>query len=232
MTVRGLRPAWLHWRERRCWPSRPGIQVMRMRFTLCILGLCSASSGCEMGAIAARNLAYECTLRTDNSLACVRNRCLANKAWNKVKRTNPGHAYSKDYVRGFKDGFADYLYAGGCGCPSPLPAQHSCLAHYRRSRCHEAIDDWLAGFQFGVATAQARGYRKWAAVPSAAVGPLISHPPPVPGPEGIYPPPPPSNGSSPSPHINPVLPLPTPLPDVPEDPQSATQPSAEDGEKG
>lgn len=203
---------------------------MRTRLTLCILGLCAASLGCEMGGIAAHNLAYETALKTDNALACLRDRCLASMAWKTVKRTDPTPGCSKDYIRGFKDGFADYLHTGGCGRPAPLPPRHSWLTYYRRTRCHKAADDWLAGFQFGAATAQARVHRKLAAVPSPETGPLLPPPTPMPGPGGIYLPPPPPNVSSPDSLIEPELLSPTPLPLAPEDPQSAAQPPTEDEE--
>jgi hypothetical protein len=169
-----------------------------------------------MAVITVRNLAYESALQTDNVLTCLRNRRLANEAWTQAQGADPGHGYSKDYARGFTDGFADYLDTGGCGGPPPLPARRYWLLHYRTPQGHAAINDWFAGFQHGVAAAQESGYRRWVTVPSPAPGPEILHPPP----------PPPPNGLPSPPGGEPVLPFPRQLLPAPGDPEPAALPRA------
>src|SRR5438552_2037945 len=189
---------------------------MRTRLSLWLLGLCAVSSGCDMAVITVRNLAYESALQTDNVLTCLRNRRLANAAWGQAQGADPGHEYSKDYARGFKDGFADYLDADGCGGPPPLPPRCYWLLPYRTPPGHAASHDWFAGFQHGLAAAQASGYRRWATVPSSAPGPATLHPP--------LPPPPPPNGLPSPPGGEPELPLPRQLGPAPGDPEPAALP--------
>src|SRR5213080_3666736 len=103
---------------------------MRTWLALCVCGLGALSAGCELAPIAARNLVYESALRTDEACTCARNRKLADDAWNQARRAAPGQAYSKDYVKGFKAGYADDLDTGGCGLPPPLPARCYWFKHY------------------------------------------------------------------------------------------------------
>jgi len=198
---------------------------MRTGLSFWIVGLCAVSSGCDMAVITVRNLAYESALQTDNVLTCRRNRRLAHEAWTQAQSADPGHEYSKDYARGFKDGFADYLDAGGCGGPPPLPARHYWWIHYRTPQGHAAVTDWFAGFQHGVARAKESGFREWVTAPS-----------PTPGPEILHPPPPPPNGLPFPPSGEPVLPFPRQLLPAPGDPQPAAGPPArlgnERGEDG
>lgn len=170
-----------------------------------------------MVALTARNLVYEAALQTDDLLTCVRNRRLANEALGQAQSADPGHAYSKDYARGFKDGFADYLDTGGCGAPPPLPARSYWLSHYWTLSGHEGVRDWFAGFRHGAAAAQETGHRGRRTVPSPAPGPEIPHPPPP-------------NGFPPFPGGEPVLPFPTQMLPAPGGPGPTARPSA--GGKG
>ena len=100
---------------------------MRMKLALGILGLCALSQGCGPLASATRILVIEPIhygTTADNLLERRRDHKLAEAAWEDVEKANPGPAYAPDYANGFKDGFADYLYAGGTAEPPPLPPRH------------------------------------------------------------------------------------------------------------
>src|SRR5439155_20779353 len=92
---------------------------------------------------------------------------LAEAAWQEITKANPDPSYSPDYVCGFKDGFADFLYAGGTGEPPPLPPRQYWKIKYETAEGHQAIEDWFAGFRHGASVAQTTGYRQWVTIPSS-----------------------------------------------------------------
>jgi hypothetical protein len=96
---------------------------------------------------------------------------LAEEAWQVVAQENPDHPYSPDYVNGFMDGFADYLYAGGTGEPPPLPPRQYWRITYETPQGHQAIEDWFAGFRFGATIARESGYREGITIPSSLLSP-------------------------------------------------------------
>jgi hypothetical protein len=144
---------------------------MRMRFALGILGTCFMNVGCGPFAYATRVLVVEPIhyCRTaDDILERHRNYKLAEDTWQALAHADPGQPYSPDYVTGFKDGFADYLQAGGSGEPPPLPPRHYWKMAYETPQGHQAIEDWFAGFRLGAALARESGYREWVTIPSSS----------------------------------------------------------------
>jgi hypothetical protein len=145
---------------------------MRMRFALGILGPCLMSIGCGPLVWATHILVIEplqyCKT-TDNILERRRNYRLAEEAWKVVAQENPGHTYSPDFVAGFEDGFADYLYAGGTGEPPPVPPRQYWRITYETPEGHQAIEDWFAGFRLGAAVARESGYRELVTIPSSSL---------------------------------------------------------------
>ena len=82
-------------------------------------------------------------------------------------KANPDHPYSVDYRRGFVDGFADYLYAGGSGEPPVVPPWRYRKASYETPEGYAAIEDWFAGFRHGANVALASGLRNLVVLPVA-----------------------------------------------------------------
>jgi len=128
---------------------------MKLELSACIIGLCTLSTGCNIAQLATQNLCYETTLCCDDLRECIRCRYLADSAWREIQKANGGHTYSADYARGFKAGFVDSLSADGTGAPPSVPPPRYWKPRYQTSEGQQAIDDWYAGFQHGVAVAQA-----------------------------------------------------------------------------
>jgi hypothetical protein len=143
---------------------------MRMRIALGILGPCLTGIGCGPFALATRTLIIEpiqyCKTVDDISERR-RDYKLAEEAWQVVAQGNPGHPFSPDYVSGFENGFADYLYAGGTGEPPPLPPRQYWRITYETPQGHEAMQDWFAGFRLGAAVARQSGFREGVTIPSS-----------------------------------------------------------------
>jgi hypothetical protein len=152
---------------------------MGMRLALGILGLCLTSIGCGPLAHAIQIVVVEpiqyCQT-ADDFLENRRNYKLAEEAWQELAQANPGHPSSPDYVNGFMDGFADYLYAGGTGEPPPLPPRQYWRITYETPEGHQAIQDWFAGFRHGAAIARESGYREGVTIPSSLPSPNAADP--------------------------------------------------------
>lgn len=155
---------------------------------------------------------------------------LADEAWGQFCSCNPGHEFSTDFARGFSDGFADYLDAGGTGEPPPLPPRR----YWDQRDCRQASLDWFAGFRTGAGMAQRTGFRQCVVVPTGTqvcgsrmvpvyvaqcpqgqTPPVENVPSPIPLPPTI---PSPSTTPNPGPATNsPMAPMPANLP-LPKDP--------------
>ena len=133
-----------------------------------------SSSGCSMFYSGARTLLCEplhyCAPK-DNTFATIRNRIVAEDVWRQFEKEQPDQTFSRDYASGFKDGYADYLYAGGSGEPPPLPPRRYWRKHYQTPAGHGAIEDWFSGFRHGASMAQASGQRDLVTVPTAIFTP-------------------------------------------------------------
>src|SRR5438874_1625105 len=144
---------------------------MKWKRTLGILGICVAGHGCGPITLATRTLVLEPVhyCMSANALSETRrNYKLAEQIWEAILKEDRDHPYSADYACGFKDGFADYLYAGGTGEPPPLPPRHYWTIHYETPEGHRAIADWFVGFRHGATIAQQSGYREWVTLPASA----------------------------------------------------------------
>ncbi|HXG09750.1 MAG TPA: hypothetical protein VNK04_08170 [Gemmataceae bacterium] len=176
---------------------------MARTFYLACISLCAAAAGCGLVAHATRNLSHE-THRAANEVCMrARNRKAADAAWDQVRQSSPGVPFSRDYARGFKDGFLDYLEAGGTGEPPPVPDKRYWGVHYQTVEGHQAMEDWFAGYRHGAAAAQQSGLREVIMLPVS----LPAGPAPLQGSGPVHP----SLGPSPTPPSEAVLPLPRKL---------------------
>ncbi len=150
---------------------------MGKRYLLFVLPVWAVASGCSLIENGTRNLVVDVVhypQHLSEWSACHRNDKLADAAWNYIRQINPECEESIHYARGFQQGFADYLEAGGTGAPPPIPPRQYWKTRYQTPRGHQAVDEWYAGFRHGSAMAQDSGFRQWITVPSS-----LAHPPTV-----------------------------------------------------
>ncbi len=127
-------------------------------------------SGCSMLESGARTLFTEpCEYAgcVDDCTARLNHQIRASHVWAEIQQGTPGQPFSEDYANGFKEGYADYLYAGGTGQPPPLPPRKYWATRYATWEGRQAVQDWFAGFRHGAMLAQETGYRQYATVPSS-----------------------------------------------------------------
>lgn len=79
-------------------------------------------------------------------------------------------AASPDYVAGFRDGFVDYVYAGGTGEPPPVPPRRYWNVGLRSPGGKARANDWFAGFRHGARSAHDGGYREMGTVRGMLAG--------------------------------------------------------------
>ncbi len=143
---------------------------MRTRVALSVLALALLNAGCSLVEPAvgvATGKAAECV---DDCSEKHRNRRWAEQAWEQCRKDAPDGPHSPDFADGFKEGFADYLYAGGDGEPPPLPPRKYRAVCYQTPQGYGAIEDWFAGFRRGAAEARQGGYRQWITGPTSLSG--------------------------------------------------------------
>jgi hypothetical protein len=188
---------------------------MGLRFLFCGVVLAALCLGCTTVAEGVRNMIIEPAeycWHLDNCIDHHRNRAVAWQAWAEFLSMCPeGVTYSVDFGRGFRDGFADYLFAGGAGSPPPVPPRYYWRPEYQNPDGQIAMRDWFIGFRRGVAAAKQSGLRQLVTVPAS-----VTLPPRTTQLPGIFPPgvrpggPVPGVGSAPE-KLE-TLPAPKPLP--------------------
>ncbi len=137
-----------------------------MRFTL-VLALVGSSflcAGCALIEDTGRNFALVTGRCIEEARERHRDRRWAEEAWAQVSQENPR---STDYAKGFKEGFTDYLYAGGNGDPPIMAPPCYRRLRYQTQEGYLAVQQWFAGYRHGAAEAQARGLREFVVGPSA-----------------------------------------------------------------
>lgn len=74
---------------------------------------------------------------------------------------------SPTYLTGFREGFAEFVYAGGNGEPPAVPPREFWNADLRNERGQTLADLWFAGYRHGARVARDGGYRDMVVVRSS-----------------------------------------------------------------
>jgi hypothetical protein len=150
---------------------------MKRKLLACCTGIGLLAMGCSLYENAGRNIKVQTQQAIDACYETKREEALAKIAWEHQAHEADGHVYSKDYARGFKEGFADYLHSGGTGEPPTGPPEYYRTIHYQSDDGVHAVEDWFAGFRHGSRAAMDSGYRADVVVPlSGPVRPPGYHP--------------------------------------------------------
>lgn len=140
-------------------------------------------SGCTVYQSARRTLIQEpsdFSWRVDRARSLKVYRQWADDAWAAESCSTAGGGEADDYALGFRDGFVDYVYAGGPGEPPPVPPRKFWNIGWRTPAGASAAQQWFAGYRHGSQIARDGGYRMGGIVNSAYAGTI---PPAWNGPE-------------------------------------------------
>ncbi len=154
------------------------VDLARAGWSCLLICACLLTFGChvvyrersDVLADAARTVVGEpihFALHKNDYLCRLRNKLLARRAWADTLAAEPSLGHSKDYGRGFRDGFADFLYAGGSGEPPLLPPRSYWKVGYETPRGRRAIEDYFAGFRHGALASRTSGIREFTTVLSS-----------------------------------------------------------------
>jgi hypothetical protein len=144
--------------------------AMGFKNGLGLLAFCALSVGCSPIRDSIRVLIvepHEYCLNMQNRTEKKRYLALADQALGQYLVTCSGAPISEHFAHGFKEGFADYLYAGGTGAPPAVPPRCYWSAKYDNAEGRQAIEDWFAGFRRGAAMARSSGFRERITVPAS-----------------------------------------------------------------
>lgn len=169
---------------------------MRVTSFLLLAAAGLAASGCFLVGQATHVLVSRAARCVEEHAERHRNKRWAEAAWRQV--CEGGGAFSEDYADGFKEGFAVFLFCGGCGEPPPLPPSRYRKLRYQTPQGYRAIEDWFAGYRHGAAAAHEGGFRQLVTGPTALGAPLA--PSPLPALE--YPEAPPPSETAPLPRLH------------------------------
>ena len=134
---------------------------------------CLVSSGCTVCQNAMRTMYHEpaaYSWKHDRRRSVEAYRQWADQAWLEESRMDPELPAPADYVMGFRDGFVDYVYAGGSGEPPPVPPRYFWNVVLRTPDGKQRADQWFAGYRHGALVARDGGYRELGRVHSSLFG--------------------------------------------------------------
>jgi hypothetical protein len=140
----------------------------------CVLTVAvTIQSGCTVYQSARRTLIQEpsdFSWRVDRGRSLKVYRQWADDAWAAESGACPDVAEVDDYALGFRDGFVDFVYAGGAGEPPPVPPRKFWNIGWRTPAGAGAAQQWFAGYRHGSQVARDGGYRMSGVVNSAYAG--------------------------------------------------------------
>ena len=178
--------------------------------TVAVLLLALASAGCGLFHTGAEVVTHRSWESFEDCAEYLRNLRWAKDAWEQVSQSAGPRGFSDDYARGFREGFAELLYRGGCGEPPSVPPCEYRKMKYQTPEGYQAVLDWYAGYRHGALVARQGGYRDLVTGPSALRSPSCAAAPPVlSGSEPPISPPPPVPERPPAPAVPPRM-LPPP----------------------
>ncbi|QDV77615.1 hypothetical protein [Botrimarina mediterranea] len=137
---------------------------MHCRLSAAVLAVvgCLGTSGCSVWSYAWRVNVSErklFCLEEDNEVSLATYRTWADQAWAEAGACCPEDCLAADYAWGFREGFAEYVYAGGNGEPPAMPPRPYWQADLRSREGAAAASSWFAGYRHGARVARDGGYR-------------------------------------------------------------------------
>jgi hypothetical protein len=129
-----------------------------------LLAACTLGApGCSVCRQARRTLIQEpleYSSKGDRARSLKAYRQWADEAWSVERRACPEVAGNSDYALGFRDGFVDYIYAGGDGQPPPVPPRKFWNVGWRTPDGDVGAQQWFAGYRHGAQSARNSGLRQ------------------------------------------------------------------------
>ncbi len=134
---------------------------------------CLSLNGCTVCELALRTMRYEpaaYSWKHDKVRSRRLYRTWAEEAWQLEQQGCQDSGLSQEFGMGFRDGFVDYVYAGGTGEPPPVPPRRFWNASLRSPEGQQLAQQWFNGYRRGAQVARDGGYRSMATIHSSLMG--------------------------------------------------------------
>ena len=134
---------------------------------------CMVVSGCTVCENAMRTMKHEpaaFSWKHDRPRSTEVYEQWAERVWGEESSNCPELAAERDYYLGFRDGFVDYIWAGGNGEPPPVPPRYLWNVMLRSPEGKQRADLWFDGYRHGSRAARFGGYREMGTVRTSLVG--------------------------------------------------------------
>ena len=131
--------------------------------TVVAIAWCLGTTGCSVWSYAWRVNIFERKLfceEEDSEISMATYRSWADQAWAETGACCPESCQAADYAWGFREGFAEYVYAGGNGEPPAMPPRPYWQADLRSREGAAAAASWFEGYRHGARVAREGGYRE------------------------------------------------------------------------
>jgi hypothetical protein len=134
---------------------------------------CMVVSGCTVCENLKRTMKYEpdaFSWKHDRPRSTEAYERLAEQVWGEESANCAEMAEERDYYLGFRDGFVDYIWAGGSGEPPPVPPRYLWNVMLRSPEGKQRADLWFDGYRHGAGVARSGGYRELGTIRTSLVG--------------------------------------------------------------
>jgi hypothetical protein len=138
-----------------------------------IAAWCFCLAGCTVCELAKRTMIYEpaaFSWEDDRPRSLEVYGQLADTVWAEESGNCPEMATERDYYLGFRDGFVDYVWAGGNAEPPPVPPRHFWNVMLRSPEGKRRADLWSNGYRHGARVARFGGFREMGRINSTLAG--------------------------------------------------------------
>lgn len=120
-------------------------------------------SGCSVWQYARLVNVHERKLyceEADSEISMATYRSWADEAWAETGACCPESCLAGDYAWGFREGFAQFVYAGGDGEPPAMPPRPYWQTDQRTPEGATRVTSWFEGYRHGARVAREGGYRE------------------------------------------------------------------------
>ncbi len=135
---------------------------------LCLGAMLPGCTVCQLAKLVSLEEPGIYNTKKDQKISLVTYRALADEAWAETGAICPEDCTSADFSWGFREGFAEYVYAGGSGEAPALPPRSYWQSDMRTAEGARAVRSWFQGYRYGAQMAREGGYRQTATVTASA----------------------------------------------------------------
>lgn len=136
-----------------------------LKAALALTAIVTPLSGCSVwryARLAAVSEPKQYCEPEDDKASMALYRSWAERAWAEHAGDCPPTCLAADYGWGFREGFAEYVYAGGTGEPPATPPRPYWQVDFRSPEGSLGVQSWFEGYRHGARVARDGGYRRCA----------------------------------------------------------------------